>query len=138
MIGTTRAQPRDNRSVRRLPGMNRKPAFQQWGTNMTNKLPHGAQRLVDRHPEVWEGYGKLGAAVAEAGPIDARTRRLVKLALAIGARSEGAAHSHARRAQAEGISVEELRHVALLAIPALGLPSAVAALTWIDDVVGDA
>ena len=37
---------------------------------MTDKLPHGAQRLVDRHPEVWEGYGQLGAAVAEAGPID--------------------------------------------------------------------
>ena len=104
---------------------------------MTDKLPHGAQRVIDRYPQVWEGYGKLGEAVAEAGPIDERTRRLVKLALAIGARSEGAVHSHARRAKAEGIPVEELRHVALLAIPALGLPSAVAALTWIDDVAGD-
>lgn len=105
---------------------------------MTNKLPSGAQRLVDRHPEVWEGYGKLGEAVAEAGPINERTRRLLKLALAIGARSEGAVHSHARRALAEGIAIDELRHVALLAIPAMGLPSAVAALTWIDDVDDDA
>jgi alkylhydroperoxidase/carboxymuconolactone decarboxylase family protein YurZ len=103
---------------------------------MSVKLPAGAQSLVDRYPEVWEGYGKLGAAVAEAGPIDARTRRLVKLSLAIGARSEGAVHSHTRRALAEGIPADELRHVALMAIPAMGLPAAVAALTWIDDLAG--
>ena len=104
---------------------------------MADKLPRGAQSLVDRYPEVWSGYGALGEAVAEAGPIDERTRRLLKLAIAIGARSEGAVHSHARRAQAEGISADELRHVALLAIPGLGLPAAVAALTWIDDTAGD-
>jgi alkylhydroperoxidase/carboxymuconolactone decarboxylase family protein YurZ len=101
-------------------------------------LPAGASRVAERHAAVWRAYEGLGAACSEAGPLDDRTRRLVKLALAIGAASEGAVHSHVRRALAEAISVEELEHVVLLAIPTLGFPRAVAALTWIDDVTKQA
>lgn len=58
----------------------------------------------------------------------------VETALAIGANSEGAVHSHARRALEEGLDRDMLRHVALLAIPTLGFPAAMRALSWIDDV----
>jgi hypothetical protein len=34
----------------------------------------------------------------------------------------------------EGVKPEELRHVMLLAIATLGLPAAVKALTWMDDI----
>jgi alkylhydroperoxidase/carboxymuconolactone decarboxylase family protein YurZ len=40
-----------------------------------------------------------------------------------------------RRAIGEGIDAESLRQVALLAIPTLGLPQAVAAMTWIEDIL---
>jgi alkylhydroperoxidase/carboxymuconolactone decarboxylase family protein YurZ len=103
---------------------------------MQKKLPSGAGRLADRYPTVWSAYERLGEAVADAGPLDAKTRRLVKLALAIGGGSEGAVHSHVRRAVAEGVTVQELRHVMLLAVSSLGLPAAVKAMTWIDDIVG--
>lgn len=99
------------------------------------RLPAGAGDLAKRHPEVWAAYASLGQACAEAGPLDARTRRLVKLALAIGARSEGAVHSHVRRARDESLEPEALHQVALLAITTLGLPTAVAATTWIEDVL---
>jgi AhpD family alkylhydroperoxidase len=102
---------------------------------MSEDLPSGASRLAERHPKVWAAYEQLGAAVANEGPLDAKTRRLVKLALSIGKESEGAVHSHARRALTEGITAQELRHVMLLSIPTLGLPAAVKALTWIDDIV---
>jgi alkylhydroperoxidase/carboxymuconolactone decarboxylase family protein YurZ len=46
--------------------------------------------------------------------------------------SEVAVHSHTRRALAEGISKDELKQVALLAIPTLGFPQGVKALTWIE------
>jgi len=65
----------------------------------------------------------------------ARTLRLVKLAIAVGSESEGAVHSHVRRALDEGVTAEELLHVALLAIPSLGLAKAVAAMTWIEDII---
>ena len=97
-------------------------------------LPSGAGKVADDYPEVWQAFASLGKACAEAGPLDARTRRLVKLALAVGSGSEGAVHSHMRRAMDEGIEPEALKQVAMLAIPTLGLPSGVAALTWIEDI----
>ncbi|WP_156927104.1 carboxymuconolactone decarboxylase family protein [Azospirillum halopraeferens] len=104
--------------------------------SMRDDLPSGAGRLAESFPAVWDAYAGLGGACAEAGPLDPRTRRLVKLALAIGVSSEGAVHSHVRRALDEGVGADELRHVALLAIPTAGLPTAVKALTWMEDILG--
>ena len=97
-------------------------------------LPTAAKRIADEYPAVWATFQQLGASVSEAGPLDARTKRLVHLALAIGADSSGAVHSHARRGVAEGIPPAELAHVALLAVTTLGWPQAVRGLTWITDV----
>ena len=102
------------------------------------QLPSGAGDVARAYPEVWKAYAALGKACAEAGPIEARTARLVKLALAIGAVSEGAVHSHTRRALDEGIAPEMLKQVALLAIPTLGFPHGVKALTWIEDITDPA
>lgn len=98
------------------------------------RLPAYAGQLAKSKPDVWQAYESLGEALASSGPLDDRSRRLVKLALAVGAGSEGAVHSHARQALAEGLPAEALRHVALLGVTTLGLPAAVAALTWIEDV----
>lgn len=103
---------------------------------MADRIPSAPARLAEAHPDVWKAYGALGAATAAAGPLTDRERRLVKLALAVGARSEGAVHSHTRRALAEGIGRDALLHVAMLAIGPLGLPQAVAARTWIEDIEG--
>lgn len=98
-------------------------------------LPSAAGDVAKKHPALWRAYAALGKTVSEAGPLDARARRLVKLALAIGAGSEGAVHSHARQALAEGLSADEIKHAALLAVTTLGFPQAVAALSWIEDVM---
>ncbi|WP_048305514.1 carboxymuconolactone decarboxylase family protein [Halomonas sp. PR-M31] len=97
-------------------------------------LPSGAGEVAEQYPDIWNAYAALGEACAKSGPLDERTRRLVKLALAVGARSEGAVHSHARRALEESIGAEELKQVAMMSIPTLGFSAAVAALTWIEDV----
>ena len=100
---------------------------------MTTLPPTGAGALAEGFPGVWEAYQGLGKATAEAGPLDARTRRLIKLALSVGANSEGAVHSHVRQALEEGQTKEELQQVALLAITTLGFPAAMAAISWIND-----
>lgn len=102
---------------------------------MAEKLPNIIEELRAETPAVWERYQDLEQALAAAGPLDARTQRLVKLALAIGARQEGAVHSHARRALREGVSREELLQVALLGVTTLGWPQATAGRAWILDVV---
>jgi alkylhydroperoxidase/carboxymuconolactone decarboxylase family protein YurZ len=95
-------------------------------------------RISKEFPSVWSAYQSLGRATSEAGPLDERTMHLVKLALAAGAKSEGAVHSHVRRGLALGLTAEEVRHVALLAITTLGWPSAIATLSWIEDVLNTA
>ena len=101
---------------------------------MKNDLPGAAGDLARKHPAVWDAYADLGEATANVGTLTERERRLVKLALAIGAASEGAVHSHTRRGLDEGIAATDLEQVALLAIGPLGFPRAVAAGTWIADV----
>ncbi len=103
--------------------------------NMNEALPGRAGRLVKENEDIWKAYQNLGQVCYEAGPLEANTLRLVKLALAVGVGSEGAVHSQVRRGISEGLSPDELRHVAFLAIPTVGFPRAVAALTWIEDIV---
>jgi alkylhydroperoxidase/carboxymuconolactone decarboxylase family protein YurZ len=76
--------------------------------------------------------------IAEAGregPLDARTARLVNLAVALGALREGAVHAGVRKALAQGISREEIEQVIALAAGTLGLPAAVAVYSWVEDVL---
>jgi 4-carboxymuconolactone decarboxylase len=98
------------------------------------KLPGAALHMAREHPALWEAFQHLGEEASRAGPLDARTRRLIHLALAIAASSEGATHSHARRAAAEGITPEELDHVAVLAITTVGWSQAIKGLTWVRDI----
>lgn len=102
-------------------------------SNNIDDLPQVPSELAAEHPDVWDAYSDLGAACAEAGPIDGETKRLVKLALAVGAGSEGAVHSHVRRGLEDGVDPAALEHVATLAITTLGFPDAMAARSWIGD-----
>ena len=100
---------------------------------MDNDLPAVPTSIESEHPDLWQAYVSLGRAAIEVGPLDERTRRLIHLALAIGADSEGATHSHVRRGLTEGLTAPELEHVALLAVTTLGWPQAMRALSWIRD-----
>ena len=100
---------------------------------MISELPRGALKVQQNYPDVWAAYAQLGEACAKSGPLDEKTLRLVKLALAIGSASEGAVHSHTKRALEAGIDAGVLKQIAMLAIPTLGFPRAVAAMTWIED-----
>ncbi len=103
---------------------------------MQEKIPSSIQEFEKLYPEVWKAFATLGEACHEqGGPLDEKTRRLVKLGLAIASQHEGAVHSAARHALASGIGPKEMLHVAILAITTIGWPSAYAAMTWIQDVL---
>ena len=72
----------------------------------------------------------------KTGPLDEKACRLVKLAVAIGGRSEGAVHSAARKALAAGVTAAEIEQVIALAASTIGFPRAVAAYTWVRDLLG--
>ena len=99
-----------------------------------DRLPGFLDRVIADYPDVWRAYRMLGDACAAAGPLDARSQRLVKLALAVGARSQGAVHSHTRRALREGVPAAALLQVPLLAVSSIGWSAAMAAFAWVRDV----
>jgi len=87
------------------------------------------------YPDVAAALDRLGEVADAAGSLDERTARLVKLGLAVGAASQGAVRSNARKALAAGATPAELRHVGLLAITTCGFPAAIAGIGWIDEVL---
>lgn len=103
---------------------------------MTEYLPPFYQEVSRRFPAVRQQHEALAAACHEAGPLDPKVRHLVKLGIAIGARYQGAVQSHVRQALEAGATREEIEHVALLSTTTTGFPNAVAALSWIADVLG--
>lgn len=100
-----------------------------------SQIPKRFKKFTEDYPEVAKAYEQMGDAVHAAGPLDEKTRALIKLAISTGARLEGAVHSHARKAINAGCTADEMRQVALLSLPTIGLPSMMAALSWIDDIL---
>ena len=96
--------------------------------------PKAFQEFSQRFPKIHEAWNLLGEA-SDDGPLDEKTRRLVKLGVAVGVRAEGATHSAVRKALAAGATPEELYQVVALAASTIGLPNAVAAFTWVEDIV---
>ena len=100
-----------------------------------NQLPTRFQQFGQKYPAIMKAYETLGEATQQAGPLDPKTRALVKLAIAVGGWREGAVHSHTRRALQAGCTPDEIRHVILLATTTLGFPSMMATLTWVEDIL---
>lgn len=99
-----------------------------------SKTPKQVREFEKKYPVIWKSFENLGTACHEqGGPLDEKTRRLVKLGIAIGLGHEGAVHSATRHALELEVKKAELMHVAILAITTLGWPSAYRAMTWIDD-----
>ena len=98
-------------------------------------LPKRFVKFRADYPKVAEAFDELGTAVTGAGPLDKKTVELMRLALAVGAREEGGVHSHTRRAIEAGATPDEIRHVVLLSITAIGFPNAMAAMSWVEDVL---
>ena len=99
------------------------------------RLPRSYEAFKKNYPQVWQAYDRLGSFSHRAGPLDEKTRELVKLAMAIGAKMEGAVHSHTRKALEAGATPREIRHLVLLGLTTLGFPSTIAALSWVEDVL---
>ena len=98
-------------------------------------LPEIYLEFNRRYPEVSEAYEKVASKCNQGGPLDEKTRHLVKLGISIGLNSKGAVMSHARQAIDIGATPEELRHVVLLGMTTLGFPTMIAAMKWVEKVI---
>jgi alkylhydroperoxidase/carboxymuconolactone decarboxylase family protein YurZ len=98
-------------------------------TKLYNKL----RKDYPGYLAAWDG---VTAASRGNGVIDERTCHLIQLAAAAAVRSEGAVHSHVRRALEAGVAPREIEQAILLATTSIGFPAVVAALSWAGDIIG--
>jgi AhpD family alkylhydroperoxidase len=98
-----------------------------------NKAPKIYLQLKRRHPRFFDAVDRLGRAVRREGPLNEKTIQLVQLAAAAAIRSEGAVHSHARRALEAGATPDEVRQTLLVLASTIGFPNVIAASSWAAD-----
>src|SRR5688500_17876147 len=98
-------------------------------------IPPTHMKFREAYPDVASAFEQLGKATQEWGPLDKKTRELVKLGVSVGTRHEGGVHSHTRRALDSGASPEEIRHAVLLSLTTIGFPAMIAAMTWVEDIL---
>jgi AhpD family alkylhydroperoxidase len=66
--------------------------------------------------------------VNKSGPLNEKTRALIKLAISTGAGMEGAVYSHTRKAIEAGCSKAEIKQTVILALPTIEFPSTMSLL----------
>jgi AhpD family alkylhydroperoxidase len=97
------------------------------------EAPKHFHLLKQKFPAYVTALEHLGATVRSAGPLDSKTCELIQLASAAASRSEGAVHSHARRALDAGATHDEIDHALLCLTSTIGFPAVSAALSWVRD-----
>ena len=78
-----------------------------WIEQLSN-LRRAAGALMTASPKLVTGYQALNAAQNGAGALDAKTRELIALAVAVTTRCDGCISSHANAARAAGVTEAEL------------------------------
>ena len=100
-------------------------------------LPDIYKQFSEKYPDILNKYKDLGTACREAGPLAEKDQNLVKLGIALGANSRGGIMSHTRKALAAGATADEIIHVVLLGMTTTGFPQMMAAMKWVESVLGE-
>jgi AhpD family alkylhydroperoxidase len=99
------------------------------------KLPSQYVRIQKRFKKFMGAVENLGKAAKDAGPLDEKTSHLIRIAAAAAIGSEGALHSHTRRALQAKANPDEIYHAIILLTSTIGFPRVSAALSWADDII---
>lgn len=99
------------------------------------KLPKVYTSIRKRYKGLGDAVENLGRTTRALGPVDEKTSHLVQLAAAAAVRSEGAVHSHVKRALNAGATEDEVYHTVILLTSTIGFPAVSAAVSWVDDII---
>ncbi len=90
---------------------------------MDPETPDTFKAFVDRFPGVWQAQ-ELGArAVEDAGPLDRKTRELIKIGICVGGNLQTALRRHVHQGLENGASLAEIEQAILLGINTAGFPA---------------
>ena len=81
-------------------------------------------QFKEEYPEIHQKHEALGKEVHEkGGPLDEKSRWLVKIAISGACNHKRALETHIRKAKSAGVDEAEIRHALLLLIPTAGFPA---------------
>lgn len=81
------------------------------------------------HPDIYEAYTQYGKAVHEkGGPLEDKTRWLIKIAISATEGHSYALQTHIEKAMDAGVTMEEIEHALVLLAPTAGFPRMMEAL----------
>jgi alkylhydroperoxidase/carboxymuconolactone decarboxylase family protein YurZ len=93
--------------------------------------------LTLHHGDIYEAYENFGKMVHEkGGPLDEKTRWLIKVAISVSCQYENALITHILKALKSGCTEEEIEHAILLTAPTSGFPKMMHGLLIFRDTVG--
>lgn len=88
------------------------------------EVPKPYAEFKARYPQILAKNEELGTLVHEqGGPLDEKTRWLIKLGISAAGRHQTGVATHAAKARAAGATEEEIVHALLLVIPTCGFPT---------------
>lgn len=99
------------------------------------KVPANYTWISSRFGMAMKTHERLGKELLAAGPVARKQAQLVQLAAAAAVRSEGAVHSHVKRALKAKAKPAEIYHTLLLLTSTIGFPAVSAALSWAREII---
>jgi alkylhydroperoxidase/carboxymuconolactone decarboxylase family protein YurZ len=100
-----------------------------------SRLPANYTWISTRFGKAMKTHERLGKELLAAGPLDRKQGHLVQLAAAAAVRSEGAVHSHVKRALKAKAKPAEIYHTLMLLTSTIGFPAVSAALSWAREII---
>ncbi len=96
-------------------------------TNKRITEPQTLRVFKEQFPGVWESYRELRDSCDNAGPLEDKTKEVIRVAISVALRRHGGLIAHLDRARSLGATEEELYQAILLNLPLLGFPDTLAA-----------
>jgi len=93
-------------------------------------------RFKEEFPEVYARHEALGKEIHEkVGPLPENSRWLIKIAISAACNHKRALATHIKKAQAAGVTEDDIKHALLLLIPTAGFPVFMKAYSVLDKMV---
>ena len=90
------------------------------------------QYVIEKYPQLWQGFQAMRGAIRELGPLDVKTQELINTVAYATAGAEAGTRTHATRAYEAGASPAELEQAILLCLGvSMGFSPTYRAVEWV-------
>lgn len=103
-----------------------------------NLIERNLKYFIEKHGDIYKSYTEYGKKIDEdGGPLDLKTRRLIKVAISATVQNEYSLKTHIKKALRDGCTLEEIEHTILLVAPTVGFPAMMKAIISIREEIGE-